>query len=102
MEELLKDCTYEKLNKNPTSRIEKELNKSLKAVEQKGLIDRQTRLRLAPSHCQPPKIYGLPKIHKQNRPLRPIVSSINSSTYNLAKMIIKILNPLVGKSCHCV
>ena len=49
-----------------------------------------------------PRVYGLPKIHKHDRPLRPIVLSINSPTYNLAKMLSRILNPLVGKSCHSV
>ena len=32
-----------------------------------------------------PRFYGLPKIHKANLPLRPIVSFVNSPTYNLSK-----------------
>ena len=44
--------------------------------------------------------YGLPKIHKPNTPLRPIVSSCGSVTYGLAKELAKILKPLVGKSPH--
>ena len=28
-----------------------------------------------------PKFYGLPKVHKQGMPLRPIVSSIGAVTY---------------------
>ena len=46
----------------------------------------------------PPKFYGLPKIHKSDTPLRPIVSSHGSVTYGVAKEITKILKPLVGKS----
>jgi hypothetical protein len=30
------------------------------------------------------KIYGLPKVHKDDFPLRPIVCSINAPTYNLS------------------
>ncbi|CAG9569803.1 unnamed protein product [Danaus chrysippus] len=45
---------------------------------------------------KPPKLYGLPKIHKQDVPLRPIVSQIDSSTYKLAKFLSKILSPLRG------
>ena len=48
----------------------------------------------------PPKFYGLPKIHKQDTPLRPIVSSCGSVTYRVAKELAKILKPLVGKSPH--
>ena len=48
----------------------------------------------------PPKFYGLPKIHKPDTPLRPIVSSCGSVTYGVAKELVKILKPLVGKSPH--
>ena len=48
----------------------------------------------------PPKFYCLPKIHKPDTPLRPIVSSCGSVTYGVAKELAKILNPLVGKSPH--
>ena len=46
--------------------------------------------------------YGLPKIQKTNTPLRPIVSSRDSVTYGIAKVLAKILKPLVGKSLHHV
>lgn len=39
-------------------------------------------------------IYGLPKIHKDNAPLRPIISSIGTYNYHLAKYLVEILNPL--------
>ena len=48
----------------------------------------------------PPKFYGLPKIHKPDIPLRPIVSSCGSVTYGVARELGKILKPLVGKSPH--
>ena len=47
-----------------------------------------------------PKFYGLPKIHKADAPLRPIVSSVDSVTYNVAKHVAYIIGPLVGKSEH--
>ena len=53
-----------------------------------------------PTGCVPPKFYGLPKIHKPDTPLRPIVSSCGSVTYGVAKELAKILKPLVGKSPH--
>ena len=53
-----------------------------------------------PMGCTSPKFYGLPKIHKTNIPLRPIVSSRGSVTSGVAKVLAKTLKPLVGKSPH--
>ena len=53
-----------------------------------------------PTGCVTPKFCGLPKIHKLDTPLRPIVSSCGSVTYGVAKELTKILKPLVGKSPH--
>ena len=53
-----------------------------------------------PTGCVPPKFYGLPKIHKPDTPLRPIVSSCGYVTYGVAKELAKILKPLVGQSPH--
>lgn len=49
-----------------------------------------------------PKFYGLPKIHKKKVPLRPIVSSIGSITYEAAKYLTEVIGPLVGKTEHHV
>ena len=46
--------------------------------------------------CKAPRFYGLPKIHKPNIPLRPIVSAIGSPTYSLAKFVTSIIFPLAG------
>ena len=45
-----------------------------------------------------PLFYGLPKLHKENIPLRPIVSFCGSATYKLAKELDKRLKPLTKKS----
>ena len=47
-----------------------------------------------------PKFYGLPKIHKEGTPLRPIVDSINSVTYQISKKLATILTLLVGNEFH--
>ena len=57
---------------------------------------------MRPSGSQPPMIYGLPKIHKESIPLRPIVSCIGSPTYKLAKHIVSIITPLVGQTSSFV
>ncbi len=39
-------------------------------------------------------LYGLPKIHKEGYPMRPILSAINTFNYNLAKFFVPILADL--------
>ena len=39
-------------------------------------------------------MYGLPKIHKENIPLRPILSANNTSSYSLAKFLVTKLSSL--------
>ena len=63
-------------------------------------IDEGRYKAMYPTSCIHPKFYGLPKIHKTGNPLRPIVSSRGSVTYGVAKVISKVLKPLVGKSPH--
>ena len=53
-----------------------------------------------PIGCNAPKSYELPQIHKPDSSLRPIVSSRRLVTYAVAKVLTKILKPLVGKSPH--
>ena len=49
-------------------------------------------------HKQPPRIYGQPKIHKPEIPLRPIVSCVNTFAYDLSVHLADILSPSTGKS----
>ena len=53
---------------------------------------------LRSSGSQPPRIYGLPKIHKPEVPLRPIVSCIGAPSYQLFKYIASLISPLPGKT----
>ena len=53
-----------------------------------------------PSSDTVPRFYGSPKVHKPACPLRPIVSSIGSVTYQVAKFVADIISPLAGQSPH--
>ena len=46
--------------------------------------------------------YGLPKFHKNNMPMHPIVSACGTTTYNTAKFITKILQNYFGKTSSFV
>ncbi|XP_047988500.1 uncharacterized protein LOC125228095 [Leguminivora glycinivorella] len=43
-------------------------------------------------------MYGLPKIHKNDWPLRPIVSQIDSPTYKASRFLSSLLQPLTGNT----
>ena len=73
-----------------------------KEVEEKWIQLRQTVLEAIPRVRRTPKLYGTPKIHKNNTLLRPIVSSCGSITYNTAKYLASILTSHVGKNCHSI
>ena len=45
-----------------------------------------------------PNTYALPKIHKPDVPLRPIISAFRSPTHKLAQHLAKTLQPLAEQS----
>jgi len=93
MECLLGDInTYTLIKKDPSASIEKKLNARIKFWHKEKYISKSEMLQLRSSDSLLPKAYGLPKIHKENAPLRIIVSSINTALYPLAKFLNKILS----------
>ena len=46
------------------------------------------------SGTSPGILYGLPKVHKKDCPVRPILSACNTPAYNLAKFLVPVLNPI--------
>ena len=90
--------TYQLLKKDPTSSVKIKLVSLLHNLKKEGLLDGRTYKFLYPTAERPPMFYGLPKINKSNCPLRPIVYSIGSVTYNLAKWVNDIIKPLVGNT----
>ena len=89
--------TYRSIPQDPTNTIKNKLISILKRVKSQTGLSNQTYKSMYPTGCIPP-FYGLPKIHKLDTPLRPILSSCGSVTYEVAKGLAKILKPLVGKS----
>ena len=95
---LLNQNTYRSIPRDPTNSIKNKLISILKGVKNQTGLDSNTYKSMYPTGCVTPKFYGLPKIHKPDTPLRPIVSSCGSVTYGVVKELAKILKPLVGKS----
>jgi len=72
--------------------LEDKLKRLLRAI--KPSIGESTYNFLSTSGSQPGRLYGLPKVHKPNIPLRPIISSIGTFNYNTAKFLVPIISPL--------
>ena len=97
---LLNQPTYKKITEDPTSKQKSRLIKLLRNIKSEGGITEDIYRKMYPTGAGAPKFYGLPKIHKKDTPLRPIVSSTGTVSYNTAKELARKLKPLVGMSSH--
>lgn len=91
MMKLLDDPAYTVRSADPTTYLEKTTKQKILAAG----LEKEISIRLIPreksSRC--PRLYGLPKIHKTDVPLRPIVSSVGAPTQALAKFLAKHMQP---------
>lgn len=97
MYQLLDDKnTYRQIRIDPTSKLQKMNNVIVNDLFKKEYIDKNQKFQLYDTSAIVPRLYGLPKIHKEGTPLRPIASSTNVPCYNLAKHIGQILKTLIS------
>ena len=96
---LLDDTKVYKPWKDTTKKLHRDFQEALKQLNRDFGT---TRLFIWSKHCYrklllpignmspAPRFYGLPKIHKANCPMWPIVSACGTTTYQLAKFLTKI------------
>lgn len=89
---------YKLLNKDPTNRLQKINNNIADELFQKDIITITEKTKLKTNSATAPKLYGLPKIHKKDFPLRPICSFINSPSIELCRYITNILKNITKDS----
>ena len=94
--------TYEPLKKDPINLYKTKLVNILRDWKTNKSISDNLYHRLYPTSDLPPRFYGLPKIHKANIPLRPIVSSIGNITCSISRYLTQVLSPMVGKNEHFI
>ena len=98
---LLQDTNVYQPCRDLTGQIHRQVQATLHKLKGKHGKDHQWvqlqyKQLLPTGNSSPPaRFYGLPKIHKANCPMRPIVSACGTSTYNLAKYLTKILKVYV-------
>ena len=85
-----------------TSRSEAKLQKFLLGLVKSKNLSRDIYTKVRPTGSQRPRLYGLPKVHKTDVPLRPILSMIGSAQHQLAKWLATILKPVLDRySTYC-
>ena len=72
-----------------------ELVKQIVKKHLKKLLTEQHIRFLTPSGCGPGRLYGTTKVHKSGKPVRPIVSMVNTPEYRLAKYLDNIIKPFI-------
>ena len=80
-----------------TAKIEGAIRRRLRSMCKNDFISDSIHDLIRPVGSQRPKLYGLPKTHKVDCPLRPILSMLNSPQNKLAKFLVHILKPVLDK-----
>jgi len=88
--DFLTNNNFVTLEHSPFSKFIKKLNTYIKAHNE-FLQEFEAPKSLIPSNPSIPKLYGLPKLHKPEIPIRPIVSFINTPASILCTFIQKLL-----------
>ena len=90
--------------KDPTSSLEKKVQRTLQKIKQKLPTD--VYAKLYSTGTSPGKFYDTATVHKlsindtlEELPLRPIISNLNTATYQLARYLETILSLLSCPQC---
>ena len=89
-------------NHDHTVKIEKDFQKFLKDLKDKNLLSKEIVDYIRPVGSRRSRLYGLPKVHKKDVPLRPILSTIGSSQRPVAEYLKGLLQPVYERySKYC-
>ena len=89
---------FQLLNEDPvkvTLQREKQVKSLLKKLKAENALSKKNYNELYPTGYHIGILYSLPKIHKPNMRLLPILTSVNHYSYKLAKFFIPLLTPLM-------
>lgn len=101
VEEFISNNNFETLPNDNTLKFNKLLKAEIKNCE--STITKYTSRTLTLSNPMTPRLYGLPKLHKTNIPIRPVVSFINTPASKLAVFLKQLIVSLTEfKPQHAV
>ena len=75
-------------------KVEDRINRFLKQLKDNNTISESSYHSLYSTGGSYGTLYGLPKIHKEGLPMRPILTSYETPNYRLAKYLVPLLEPL--------
>ena len=78
--------------KHPVLKEEEKVISLLKDLLKEGLITEQLYKKLKPIGSQPPRLYGLAKVHKKDTPLRPVLSMPGSAYHKIGEKVAEWLS----------
>ena len=77
--------------KHPVLKEEERVLGLLKTLQQEKKIDEALYQRLKPMGSQPARLYGLAKVHKEDTPMRPVLSMPGSAYHKVAEYVAEQL-----------
>ena len=99
MRSILSDETkFKRINKDTTSDLKSKLNNLIECTNAEG---GGFKFQKITGEYKPGYAYGNVKTHKNNCPLRPIISQIPTPNYKIAKTLNKIITPYIP-AVHCL
>ena len=101
MDNIISDQTKFNIISEPSHKfalkIEDKINNFLRKLKNLKLLSEDLYRELHVSGSSPGVLYGLPTVHKSNFglcfPFRPTIAAYNTPSFNLAKVLVDILNP---------
>ena len=87
-----KVTTTRKNAKHIVHKEEERIIAILKKLKLDGCIDEELFLKLKPIGSQPPRLYGLAKVHKSSTPVRPVLSMPGSAYHLIANQVAEWLS----------
>lgn len=99
MAQLLKDTNiYRLADKDPTVKLEIKINETLEKLQGIQRITKKERWKITADDYNIAEIYGLLKVHKEDIPLKPIISMPAAPINNLTKELWRQLKPVTGQN----
>lgn len=92
IKQLIDNGPYSTLAEDPTEKILKNLKSICKRLKDSKRINNDLYNEMIDSNPRISKFFGLPKIHKEGIPFRPINDFRNSVNYKLAKNLNKLIS----------
>lgn len=94
--------TYKVLQYDVTDTIQSRLIGIALRLKKSKFIDDKTYTSITKYNSSIPKGYGLPKVHKDGIPMRPIIACYNSPAHEISVLLAGILKNLITNSRYNV